>query len=168
MDFRFPSLLLGVVLAAGVGCYTGSPVDVNRPPTVTTDGTEPHHDHDSVDDQTTGIPCSVSKVLITWCADCHGSHLHDGVDVRLLTYDDLTATHDHGETMTIAELALRRMRSTEKPMPPDERLGAADIAVFEMWIKAGLPRGSCGEEQSGRVDGGQDTTPEARNDSPER
>jgi mono/diheme cytochrome c family protein len=146
MTLRSVSLLSALAVAAIGGCYTGSAVDTNRPPGASTDGTDPAEAGTKKKTQkTTGIPCDVSEVLITSCADCHGALLLGGAKSRLLTYEDLTAKSDTDPAQTIAELGLARMRSVAKPMPPDGNLSDDKIAPLDSWIKAGLPRGSCGE-----------------------
>jgi mono/diheme cytochrome c family protein len=154
MGFRF--LFSSIGLAAAVGCYTGSAVDTTRPPVVTTNGTDPTGGTAKrAPDKTTGIPCGVSEILIESCSDCHGSQLV-GTTQRLLTYEDLSAKTEDDPSQTVAARAVVRMRATDKPMPPDERLDDGKIAAFDAWIKAGLPRGSCGE---GVADDGGAPTP---------
>jgi hypothetical protein len=151
VDLRLASLFSCVALAVAAGCYTGSPVDINDPPFNTVDPTEPHDDgHDAghapedTVEKATGLPCDIARLVHDSCIDCHGTHPDDGVDIQLITYENFTAEHDHGGMQhTVADLALTRMRSPDKPMPPDERLDPSDIAMFEKWIQAGLPRGSC-------------------------
>jgi mono/diheme cytochrome c family protein len=159
MDVRF--LWLSCGLAAGVGCYTGSAVDINHPPAADTSATDPGHDQ-RAPDKTTGLPCDVSQILLTGCSQCHGSFLV-GAKTHLLTYEQLSAPSDDDPTETLAELSLKRMRGTDKPMPPDVPLDPADIATFEKWVKAGLPRGSCGDEAPppDDADGGDAAPPDA-------
>jgi mono/diheme cytochrome c family protein len=151
MNFRF--LCVSTALAAAVGCYTGSAVDTNRFPGSSTNGTDPTGPAPKKTEKTTGIPCAVSEILLESCADCHGSFLV-GAKTHLLSYEDLTAKSEDDPSLSVAELAVARMRSADKPMPPDETLDAAKIGAFEKWIKAGLPRGSCGDEAPVDVDAG--------------
>jgi mono/diheme cytochrome c family protein len=156
MDARllWISLCSGLGLAVAAGCYSGSAVDTNRPPAASTSPTEPPKMN--MNDKTTGLPCEISKIVLSSCDDCHGSMLDDGVDAHLLTYDDFMARHDEHPDKTIAEVALERMRATDKPMPPDKRLDESDIETFEKWVKAGMPRGTCGDESSDDSDAGTD------------
>lgn len=149
------------VFAAVVGCYTGSAVDTNRSPngspSVSTDGTDPSNEEGG-DDKTgegkgapsvpTGLPCDVASLLTTSCAECHGAHLENGAPNRLLSYEDLTAPSEGDPSQTVAEVSLARMKSTKRPMPPDAKLGADRIAVLETWIKSGMPRGTCNEDDA--------------------
>jgi hypothetical protein len=92
------------------------------------------------------MPCDVSGVLTSSCTECHGSLLTGGAPNRLLTYEDLSASSEADPEMTVAEVSLARMKSTKRPMPPEGKLGADSVAIFEKWIGSGMPRGTCGEE----------------------
>jgi hypothetical protein len=45
------------------------------------------------------------------------------------------------------------MKETKQPMPPDGKISAADIAVLEKWVAAGMPRGTCANAAAA-MDGG--------------
>jgi hypothetical protein len=141
-------LWLGCGMAAAAGCYTGSAVDTMRAPNVSADPTDPGDSGAApsrTPDKTTGLPCDLSKLLIDQCALCHGSMLI-GAKHHLLSYEDLTEKQDDDPTKTIADLALARMQSTTKPMPPDGLLDSATILPLVSWINSGMPRGACGDE----------------------
>lgn len=143
-----------MAIAAAAGCYTGSAVDTNRgpdAPATANDGTEPagergDEEAGNVVRTPTGLPCDVAEVLATSCTECHGARLTGGAPNRLLSYEDLAAPSEADPGMTVAELSLARMKSTKRPMPPDGKLGADRVAIFETWVESGMPRGTCGEE----------------------
>jgi hypothetical protein len=144
---RHRRLIFGSALAvaAVAGCYTGPTIGPEVVPTVSTNPTDPGAADAAPREKTTGIPCDVSAVLLGSCSDCHGTLLL-GTTQRLLTYEDLSAKTDDDPTETVAQLAVARMTSTDKPMPPDGLLGADKVAPLQAWIAAGLPRGSCGDD----------------------
>jgi len=153
MKLRLPYLLASsLFLAAVAGCYTGSPVDNNNGPTTTngTSSTDPSSESPGAQVKTpsvaasTGLPCDVAQVL-NECSDCHGATPSNGATSSLLSYEDLTAKSVDDPTKTIAELALARMKSADRPMPPTGALPDAKIATFESWVTSGTPKGSCGK-----------------------
>ena len=180
MNLRPALLTSALLLAAAAGCYTGSAVDSNRgpdAPTTATDGTDPPLDGEAGARGSkgpaapTGMPCDVAEVLTTACTTCHGATLTGGAPNRLLTYEDLAAPSEDDANVTMAEVSLARMRSTKRPMPPagEAKLAPDAVSVFETWIGAGMPRGTCGEEpaDAGKapgtaIDGGvKDAAPDA-------
>jgi hypothetical protein len=149
-------LLSLVALAAAsaafeAACYTGSATDLNRaPPDPTTDSNpdDPAAHRDaghSPAKKATGLPCDVAAVLANACSDCHGATPSGGAKNRLVTYADLSAPTRNDPNETVAAQALGRMKSATRPMPPTGQLEAATIAVFEKWVAAGLPKGTCGD-----------------------
>jgi hypothetical protein len=101
-----------------------------------------------------GLPCDVAKVLAASCTDCHGRPLAEGAPVALVTYEDLVAPSLSDPNRSVAAVSLERIKETRRPMPPDEALGASDVAVLESWVGAGMPRGECGGKAAGA--GGRD------------
>lgn len=163
---RTTTLLFAALgLAAAVGCYTGPNADLSSPtpgPGVSADGTEPTLDEDGEAPDggaaaAEGLPCDVAKVLATSCTDCHGRKLSGGAPNRLVTYDDLVAPSEDDPNRTVAEVSLARMKAAKKPMPPDGKLDSADLAIFEGWVTAKMPKGSCGTKTA-TPDGGSVTT----------
>jgi mono/diheme cytochrome c family protein len=160
-------LASSIVVAAVAGCYTGSAVDTNRgpePQARDTDGTEPPTDgatraaDGGASRVPSGIPCDVAALLADACVSCHGATPTAGAPLSLMTYDDLAAPYESAPDMTIAEVALLRMKSTKRPMPPTARLDDDRVAVLERWVAAELPRGSCAEPDAG-VDGAAPAAP---------
>lgn len=98
-----------------------------------------------------GLPCEVAALLASKCVSCHSSTHTADIPNALVTYADLTAKSKTDATMTVAQMALARMKSTTSPMPPlgGTPASAAEIAAFEAWINAGTPMGSCGDVDAG-------------------
>jgi len=107
----------------------------STPPTTTTtiDSTTPS--------AFSGIPCDVAQVLATSCASCHSTTPSGGAPNAMMTYDELMAASASVPSSSVAELSLARMKDTKSPMPPDGA-SAADLAVIEKWIAAGMPGGN--------------------------
>jgi cytochrome c553 len=155
MTLRLAFLVSCLTLAAIAGCYTGSSVDTNRAPagpTADTDGTEPATPDArapiSPKKAATALPCDVTAILANACGSCHGAKPSGGASSALVTYEDLAAKSDADPSKTVAQISLSRMKSADRPMPPEGRLGAASIGAFEKWVKAGLPKGTCGETKA--------------------
>jgi hypothetical protein len=153
MRHTFSFLAPALALAAFAGCYTGSAVDTNRgpAPAADTNRTDPTvRDAGAARADAAapalprGIPCDVGAIVVNACGECHGAKPSGGASSRLVTYEDFKAISDD-PSRSMAEMALARMKSSSRPMPPTARLNAASIAIFEKWVKAGLPRGSCGD-----------------------
>jgi hypothetical protein len=147
------STLTAAVMAAAAGCYTPTPFDENAtaaPPktpapdaaTIAPSNTDP-----------SGLPCEIADFLTNHCIDCHGVHPDDGVPNQLLTYANLAAPSASDPSKSNAALAVERMRSTKRPMPPDAPLDADQIAVFANWVSAGMSKGTCAVQAP---DGGTD------------
>ena len=98
---------------------------------------------------TSGLPCDVAAVLSSLCTSCHGNPPTTGTPMPLLSYANLTAQKGG---KSYAQLSVERMASTTAPMPPGGGATAADIAVLQAWIDAGLPQGTCGEVDGGTPD----------------
>jgi hypothetical protein len=88
-----------------------------------------------------GLPCDVEQLLSTRCQGCHSAH--PSAPMPLLTYADLAAPSKSDPTKRVYTLALERMKSTARPMPPSAPLGASDLGAFEAWIQAGATNSSC-------------------------
>jgi len=93
---------------------------------------------------TGGLPCGIEELLTTRCQGCHSAH--PSAPMPLVTYADLVAPSKSDPTKKVYALALERMTSATQPMPPSAPLGAAEIAAFETWVKAGAASGSCGAD----------------------
>jgi hypothetical protein len=86
----------------------------------------------------TNLPCDVQAILENRCIACHdGSRA-----IPMLKYSDLARAAPSDATKTVAQIAVLRMRSTTNPMPPPPAVPPEpdEIASFESWVNAGLPR----------------------------
>lgn len=127
---------VALTTAAVAACYTGGSAD-----SIVTYGPQAG-DVSAAAFDITGLPCDVAQMLATSCASCHGSTPSGGAPSSFTSYEQLMAPSMTDPTLTVAEVALQRMKSTTKPMPPSGA-SAADIAVLEGWLAAGTPRGTC-------------------------
>ena len=98
-----------------------------------------------------GLPCEVAALLTAKCISCHSTPPLPNVPSSLTSYADLTAPSKSHPEKSAAVVALSRMKAATSPMPPSPASppSAAEIAVFEAWVNAGTPMGSCGD-----IDGG--------------
>jgi mono/diheme cytochrome c family protein len=128
---------LSLLLAAVAACYTGGSAD-SMP--VSGSGGAGKVGTQSFD--ITGLPCDVANVLATSCAGCHGVTPSGGAPNAMTTYEQMVAPSMSAPNLTVAQLALERMKDTKSPMPPSGA-SAADIAVLEGWITGGAARGTC-------------------------
>ncbi len=102
----------------------------------------------------TGLPCDVQQIIENTCLGCHGGT--GTTSVKLLTYEDLLKPSASDPTKTLAQVSLARMQSTTNPMPPKpaEPPTAAEIAVFDAWVKAGSQKGAACTDPPGGGDAG--------------
>ncbi len=97
------------------------------------------------------LPCDVADLLATHCVSCHqGSNLKGDVD--LSSRAALIAASPAWPEESVAERAVARMKDAGFPMPQAGQLPAAQIAVLEDWVTAGMPEGACGSEPPGPVE----------------
>jgi hypothetical protein len=146
---------LGFAVAAG--CYTGPETDLSSPapgPASSSPSPTDVAGGDAASLAAHGIPCDVAKVLATSCTDCHGAVPSEGAPVSLVTYAELAAPSKTDPARSVAALALDRIKSARRPMPPDETLAWSDVAALERWVAAGLPRNLAGCDGSHARDGG--------------
>lgn len=168
MAARTHFLVASVALAIAAGCYTGTAVDDNESPespTVATNGTDPAKPTDggaATVNALTGLPCDVAVLLKNTCDECHGAIPKDDAPNTIVTYADLVAKSESKPSETVAQLALARMKSTSRPMPPDAPATPDEVAILANWIAAGMPKGACGTKTSppAATDAGDSTTPD--------
>jgi uncharacterized membrane protein len=93
----------------------------------------------------TGLPCDVKAVLQANCAGCHTGETYA---IEWSTRDDLLTPMWDGNAMTpLGALAVQRMNSETRPMPPaglPQRPTASERALVAAWVNAGMPGGTCG------------------------
>ncbi len=95
----------------------------------------------------TGMPCDVQAVLNAKCsASCHLA----GSALPMQTYADLVAPSKSNPAKKMVEVSVTRMQAGT--MPSGGGASAADIAAFQNWITAGLPKGTCGGSDGGAPD----------------
>jgi hypothetical protein len=126
-----------LVLAAISACYTGGHVDPQ--PTSSIAANAPASSAPTRD----ALPCDVATLLVESCGACHGEPPSHGAKSRLATEADLAASSIRDPSKTVADDCLDRMKSEARPMPPAAALTAERIAVFERWVAAGMPTGTC-------------------------
>lgn len=97
-----------------------------------------------------GLPCDVSDLLQTRCLQCHNGGAMSASSLPLTSYDDLVSPSPRDGSQTVAALALSRMQSADRPMPPSSPLPASEVQVFASWVAADLPPGDCGRSGVGR------------------
>ncbi len=95
-----------------------------------------------------GLPCEVEALLRTRCQSCHAERPSAGASVPLMDHTDLTAPARSDASLTIAALALSRIKDPHAPMPPAPAgpLDSAEIVALEAWLQAGTPLQTCGHE----------------------
>ncbi|HEX6241069.1 MAG TPA: hypothetical protein VFZ61_09250 [Polyangiales bacterium] len=111
------------------------------------------------------LPCEISALLSTSCGSCHGATLSFGAPMPLVTWDDLAKPSPITTGRSVREVALERMKSDARPMPPapHPRVSAAAIGAFDAWLKQGAPKGTqtCGGSMPGAgTDGGTGQQPQ--------
>lgn len=97
-----------------------------------------------------GVPCDVANYLAANCTGCHSDPPITGALTGLVTYADLTKQSIEDPTKSEAQLSLARMQGNPMPyMPPGATPSAADVAILQNWVTAGLPMGTCGTADGG-------------------
>jgi len=108
----------------------------------------------------TGLPCDVQQLLENRCVGCH----LDTSTLPLLSHADLVKPSKSEPTKTTAMVAIERMQSTSKPMPPPpaEPPAADEIAVLQNWVGHNQPEGkACTPPPV--ADAGADAAPDTTN-----
>lgn len=149
-----PAVCIALVLAVAAGCYVGpieaEPGEATRgtagtDPAAAAGGAPAGPAATSVPGgaAATGLPCEIDALLAARCRSCHSNP--PSAPMALLTYEDLAAPAKSDTAKSNAVVALERMKSEARPMPPaGDKASAAELAAFETWVSAGLPRGTCG------------------------
>ncbi len=91
-----------------------------------------------------GLPCDVDALLQASCRSCHGAKPIGGAPMSLLGYDDLAAPSKSDPSQSYAERSLAEMQAGT--MPIGMALASSAVAPFAAWLKAGMPRGTCGAD----------------------
>lgn len=103
------------------------------------------------------LPCEVSQLMQTHCAECHGAMPKNGAPMPLVSHADLTAPARSNPMRKVYELVAERIEDRARPMPPDptKRMPDAAIAQFKGWSAAGALAGAaCTPGQTAAASGG--------------
>ncbi len=144
-SFLGASFMFAIGIAGALGCYTGASIEPDEPhggssgstTSTTSDPTE------TAAAPMTGLPCDVADVLARTCVSCHGAKLAGGATNSMTTYEELVAPSKTDPKKSYAALSIDRMKNTKTPMPPTGVAPKSDVGVFEAWVAAGTPKGSC-------------------------
>ena len=94
-----------------------------------------------------GLPCDVAQLLASKCAGCHSAK--PSAPMALVTFADLTAPARSDPSRRVFEVALERITSADRPMPPSAPMAEADVATFAAWARAGAPQSTCEAAEAG-------------------
>ena len=132
------------LLVTFFGCYTGPHVELadRTAPDLQASTTHSAEAGPLPEGVASGLPCDVEALLAARCTSCH-SRAPTTAPMALVTHADLTAMSVSEPGMTVAQLALRRIRDASKPMPPANLLPETDVAAFASWVDAGTPALGC-------------------------
>lgn len=136
-----PAASLLLVAVSYLGCSSD---DKNQAPPVPSPMEDGGVDA-AVDPGPNELPCDVRQVVEEICTNCHSSPVAANAIMPLVTrYDFLAAYKDSGKS--IGERSLERMKLAAAPMPPlsEPPPSASHLAIFEQWVAAGMPAGTCG------------------------
>lgn len=95
--------------------------------------------------------CGVKQTLDTRCVACHGNTLAAGAPMALTSYAATQAAAVSDPSKKVYQLMSVRVHDTLKPMPPQQKLSADQLASIDAWIAAGAPSDadpSCGGGES--------------------
>jgi hypothetical protein len=96
------------------------------------------------------LPCEISALFKTHCADCHGTQTQNAAPMSLVTWNDLQQPAKISMGRITRDVVLDRIKSTSTPMPPAPyaRLSAAEITSYEKWLTGGAAKGTSASCQS--------------------
>jgi hypothetical protein len=102
-------------------------------------------------EQTIGIPCEVDTVVMNACHRCHGTDLHFGAPMALVTLDDFQRDYVAVSTKPLqgwpfkmyelARIRINREMGTSL-MPQGPPLSDEDKATLNTWLVNGAPEGA--------------------------
>ncbi len=96
-----------------------------------------------------GLPCDVEAVMAASCHGCHGATPVAGAPMPLVSRAHFLAASPSDAALSTGAMVVRRMKDTARPMPLSGPLPAAQVAVVEAWVQAGMPEGRCGTTDAG-------------------
>lgn len=96
------------------------------------------------------LPCDVDAYFQTRCAECHGERPSGGAPMPLVHRKDFFAKAPSDANKSVADLVPVRLRDDKDPMPEPgfvnrPRATAAELALIDKWIAAGMPARAAGE-----------------------
>jgi hypothetical protein len=94
--------------------------------------------------------CGVKRTLDAQCTACHDGRMTAGAPMALLSHADLTAPAATDASKQVYELVGARVHDTVRPMPPQGKLTAEQLAEIDAWVAAGAP---AGEDETCAADG---------------
>lgn len=83
--------------------------------------------------------CDVKQLLDTRCTACHDDQHSASSPMSLLTYANTQAPAVSDPSRKVFQLIAQRVHDTNKPMPPQQPLTAAQLATIDAWVAAGAP-----------------------------
>jgi len=92
--------------------------------------------------------CDIKRTLDARCIACHDDKGSANTPMSLLTYGHTQAAAFSDASRRVYELIGARVHDKTKPMPPQQKLTAAELAQIDAWVAAGAPAGddpSCGK-----------------------
>jgi hypothetical protein len=128
------STSVGPVSSASAGSSSGQPAG-SRPANMTT--TTP-----TQGTAASGTWCGAKTTFGSRCVACHDGNKTAGAPMALKTYADLTAPAVSDPTKKVYEMVSKRIHDTMKPMPPQQKLAAAELSSIDDWIAAGATAGA--------------------------
>ena len=82
-----------------------------------------------------------------YCVSCHDAEGSSGSPMPLLTYEDMVADAVLTDGKKVYETVGTRVHDTKRPMPPKQKLTAAELAIIDEFVAAKAPEGddpTCG------------------------
>jgi mono/diheme cytochrome c family protein len=84
-----------------------------------------------------------------YCTVCHDADGTGGSPMPLLTYEDMVAPAVLTKGKKVYETVGTRVHDTKMPMPPTQKLSAAELATIDEFVTAKAPKGddaTCGAD----------------------
>ncbi|HMI91283.1 MAG TPA: hypothetical protein VK509_07965 [Polyangiales bacterium] len=86
----------------------------------------------------TPLPCELERVVATSCRGCHAREPGPLAPMALVSYEDLTAPAISDPSVSVYELAKRRVHDSAAPMPPppSRRLTGDELTLLDSFFDA--------------------------------
>jgi hypothetical protein len=131
--FQRPHLIASLAFCAGlIACSSNN--SGTTPPTTSAAGTGGNATQ-------TPLPCAVDELVKSQCQTCHTDPPKFGAPMPLVSYEDFQAPAKSNNAVTVAQMAVVRLKDDAKPMPqpPNPRPNAEQLSMFEQWVNSGAP-----------------------------